>query len=408
MKDLIKCQFQDLGDEWWCVKLPSKSSKAGQYIVGISVSRGEWQAYAALTDDKAAIDDYEIDPMASAEELKRVGATKLEGIVDRGYGDVMCFEVVPNEEYFIQNLEMDNWFCGLFLGTEDEVHAYIDSLVSDEQDEVEVDDEEGEEDEDDDRIDINGVQFSRNKKQLLKVPKKAAGTFVIPDGVEVIGQDAFENCKNLTSVKIPNGVTSIGFGAFYGCKGLTDVTIPDSVTDIGVHAFGYCSSLKSVTIPDGVTRIEINAFHDCSSLTSVTIPDSVTSIRDSAFAYCGSLASIRIPDSVTSIGNYAFYSCHSLKSITIGNGVKTIGDQAFQYCSGLTSVTIPDSVKSISKDAFFSCDNLETVRCSEKIWNAFRRCFPATARRAASIRESTKITLTLGQLKRLVGEARSH
>ena len=35
-------------------------------------------------------------------------------------------------------------------------------------------------------------------------------------------------------------VTSIGEGAFYDCSNLTSVTIPNSITSIGVCAFQYC------------------------------------------------------------------------------------------------------------------------------------------------------------------------
>ena len=56
------------------------------------------------------------------------------------------------------------------------------------------------------------------------------GDVVIPDSVTIIGRNAFERCRSLTSVTIPNSVTSIGSGAFYGCSGLTSITIPDSVT----------------------------------------------------------------------------------------------------------------------------------------------------------------------------------
>ena len=63
----------------------------------------------------------------------------------------------------------------------------------------------------------------------------------IPDSVTFIGNHAFSDCSNLTSVTIPNSVTSIGNFAYYSCSSLTSVTIPDSVTGIGSMAFANCS-----------------------------------------------------------------------------------------------------------------------------------------------------------------------
>ena len=220
--------------------------------------------------------------------------------------------------------------------------------------------------------------------------------------VTCIGNDAFDNCRSLTSVTIPDSVMSIGDSAFRYCTSLTSVTIPDSVTSIGDTAFQYCTSLASVTIPDSVTSIGDCAFMDCSSLTSVTIPDSVTSIGSGAFSNCaaltgiwvtegnshyssdasgvlfskdkttlvqcpGTLAACTIPDSVTSIVGYAFDGCTSLTSVTIPDSVTSIGGRAFDGCTSLTSVTIPDSVTSIGKGAFYDCTSLTSVTIPDSV-----------------------------------------
>ncbi|MCD7796890.1 MAG: leucine-rich repeat domain-containing protein [Clostridiales bacterium] len=52
----------------------------------------------------------------------------------------------------------------------------------------------------------------------------------------------------VSSAVISNGVTSIGEYAFYNCTNLTSITIPDSVISIGKNAFSNCTSLTSITI----------------------------------------------------------------------------------------------------------------------------------------------------------------
>ena len=79
---------------------------------------------------------------------------------------------------------------------------------------------------------------------------------IIPSSVKSIGEEAFYNCKSLTSINIPSSVKSIGEWAFAGCSNLTSITIPSSVTSIGYAAFSYCSSLTSITLPKHITNID--------------------------------------------------------------------------------------------------------------------------------------------------------
>ncbi|WP_461256314.1 leucine-rich repeat protein [Treponema sp. R80B11-R83G3] len=184
-----------------------------------------------------------------------------------------------------------------------------------------------------------GVLYNKNKTVIIQYPAGKAGvSFVIPNSVTNIGDNAFVYSANLTSIIIPNSVNSIEKGAFHGC-----------------------TSLISVTIPNGVNSIEDFVFFDCTNLTSVNIPNSVNSIGYGAFRNCTSLIEIAIPDSVNSIGLSAFYDCKNLTNVTIGNSVNSIKSLAFAGCTSLTSIIIPDSVNSIEDWVFGACHSLTCV-----------------------------------------------
>jgi hypothetical protein len=137
-------------------------------------------------------------------------------------------------------------------------------------------------------------------------------TIVIDEGIEVIGERAFLECRNLKSVVIPKSVMRIGKDAFSGCVNLASVVIPESVAEISEQAFICCSSITSLIISEGVNIIENGAFIYCTSLTSLRIPSTVSRIGNGCFRECANLTSIIIPKEVTSIGWLAFDECKNL------------------------------------------------------------------------------------------------
>ena len=132
----------------------------------------------------------------------------------------------------------------------------------------------------------------------------------------VVGNYAFNNCKNLTGIKIPDSATLISYFAFYECDRLT-----------------------TVNTGDGVSIIDEAAFSDCTNLKGVMLGNNVKSIGRQAFSCCTGLTSIDTPDSVVSIGAEAFYGCVHLKDVTICSGVEYIAQNAFGYITDLTTLT---------------------------------------------------------------------
>lgn len=180
--------------------------------------------------------------------------------------------------------------------------------------------------------------------------------------VETIGNNAFKNCKGITSVAIQN-LRTIGSNAFNGCTELAELyldNINSELISIGDNAFEGCTKLTSVSIPHTVNSIGCYAFSQCTGLTSVTINNAPAVIDSWAFFNCGALATVDLGNAVTAINQFAFTNCTSLTSITLPNTLTTIQAQAFKN-TGLTSVNIPASVNYIGHMAFASCPALQTI-----------------------------------------------
>ena len=240
------------------------------------------------------------------------------------------------------------------------------------------------------KCDVNGIYYILNTKTKLATvtsgETKYTGSVSISStvtygdniyNVTTIGEKAFYDCYELTSVTIPNSVTSIGESAFWGCSGLKSITIPNSVTSIENYAFNSCTKLSSITLSSSLKTIGDHAFYGCSNFYTITIPNSVTSIGEDAFSQCSKMTSVVIPNSVTSLGKFAFEGCSGLKTITIGESVTSIEAYTFSGCP-MTSITIPNSVTSIGQGAFSDCSKLTTITIPSSVTKigtgAFQNC----------------------------------
>ncbi|MGN0546493.1 MAG: leucine-rich repeat domain-containing protein [Acutalibacteraceae bacterium] len=206
-----------------------------------------------------------------------------------------------------------------------------------------------------------GVLFNKNKTNLIQYPAGNTTTkYTISDSVTSIGDDAFKNCYNLTSVTIPNSVTSIDDRAFYYCDNLTSVIIPDSVTNIGWTAFYGCSSLMNVTIPASVIDIGHQAFDYCEKIEYFEVDKNNPNYSNDNF---GALFN----KDKTELIQYP--AGNPRNNYTIPDTVTRVDGFTCSY--NLKSVTIPKSVSSIDSYAFSSCDNLNTVYYSgsPSMWN---------------------------------------
>lgn len=193
-----------------------------------------------------------------------------------------------------------------------------------------------------------------------------------------IGDYAFYEQQKLMTVKLPKTITAIGKRAFSGtCYGLRSVEFQDGLETIGEYAFEGCYSLQSVSTKKGLKSISQCVFHSCASLNSVKIEECMT-IGSDAFRSCNNLVSVSLPEGLQTIGSYAFNGCKSLPSLTIPRGVVTIGSYAFSSCTNLSTIVFPPTLKTIGSDAFYGCYSLKTISLPTSLVNigtdTFRDC----------------------------------
>ena len=92
---------------------------------------------------------------------------------------------------------------------------------------------------------------------------------LVPSGVRVIGEDAFDGCYSLESIELSDTVESVGNFAFSRCKSLKTINIPNSVKNIGAGAFHMYKSLKSVQMPEELETLGSFAFSNCTELEKI-------------------------------------------------------------------------------------------------------------------------------------------
>lgn len=192
-------------------------------------------------------------------------------------------------------------------------------------------------------LDYQGALYTADMKTLIKVPADAA-SFVVPDGVTTIEQNAFCCCDKLTSVTLPESLTEIKTEAFWGCSSLASIKFPKSLTTVGVGILEgtaleklqiseglWSNSTKDDFVQDGaVPSIETLFYGMNWGATNWNIDSlnkSLTSLDLSlykpsfipAYAFAGllGLTEVSIPSSVTNIGYGAFYYCLNLKDVYV-------------------------------------------------------------------------------------------
>ena len=179
------------------------------------------------------------------------------------------------------------------------------------------------------------------------------GNVQVPNRTLSIGQYAFAQLPNLSTVSLPSNFNTIGDGAFSDCTNLVKIT--GNAKEICSAAFNN-TGLSSAFLPNGVISVHSNAFSNCSKLVSAFICPNINYLDSSNLFYnCQNLTDVTISaaDGDAYVINTAmFYNCSALSYIDLQGEITAINSHAFSDCSSLTSIVLPSAISKIDSDFF--------------------------------------------------------
>lgn len=228
--------------------------------------------------------------------------------------------------------------------------------------------------------DVDGVVYSKDQTVLVFYPGgREDAQYTVPDTVQVIGDHAFYNAKNLTEVRLPDGIKIIQANAFQGCKELASVNFPEGLLQIGEGAFCDSEGLFGSDLPDSLVSMGRHAFplmggstyapmtdgwydkeYSTSDGETLTIPEGAVGLTDYLFSE-RTMKHAVLPDSLIYPGAYTFWHSTDLESVKLGSGLIGIEEGDFGKCYALREITIPANVQFIEDGAFIDCTSLERV-----------------------------------------------
>lgn len=201
------------------------------------------------------------------------------------------------------------------------------------------------------------------------------------NGIQKIGQNAFEGDHSIRKVTINEGTEQINVSCFAGCSGITELELPSTLKVLQSNAFQYCTNLTftDFILPENVTILGSGCFQGCDKIEKVTIPAACTTMGGTAFKDCKGLRSAEILAAKGKIGAGTFQNCTALEYVHIGGGVTGINNNPFQGCSSLKTVNITAPLTTIGINCFSGCSSIEEVMLPETLQTLNTSAFQGTS-----------------------------
>ena len=193
---------------------------------------------------------------------------------------------------------------------------------------------------------------------ITMITRPDNANIVVPEGVEKIGDYAFDQWRALREVSLPNTLTNISASAFAHCDYLTfkGNVLPESVNILGDSCFSGCSRLVLNKFPSRVTVIPNYCFYNCWNLTGYMDLSNVTKIGSWAFSST-KISSVTLSEELLALPSECFRSTN-LVTITIPSKISEIPSSCFTGCNLLEQIFFNGDINTIKSSSFYGCTSL--------------------------------------------------
>ena len=229
---------------------------------------------------------------------------------------------------------------------------------------------------------------------------------VIPEGVKIIGADAFKYGSKLERLYLPSTLEQLGDGSFYSCRKLKAV-ICSRIEPCLISGDVFHTTTATLYVPEGskesykkaqgwnnfpmtyegepreqsidnitysfatgedfadITKADIDSLNN----KDLVIPGNlnidgknykVRKIADSVFREA-KIKSLTIEPGLEEIGDGAFHTCSSVEKVILPEGIKTIGSGAFCFCYDLEELRLPSTLENLGEKAFYNSMHIKVV-----------------------------------------------
>ena len=214
----------------------------------------------------------------------------------------------------------------------------------------------------------------------------------LPNTLKTIGSHAFAYCKLNGTLEIPESVTSIDSGAFYGCYDLL-IFIPNNIKTplIGEDSHIFNEPLSNYSYVDGIlyNKNDMLVYFINTNSDTIIIPDGIKGfkfkVKDSyegrtvqSVRYISNIKSIILPDSFI-LKDADFYGFESLQFISFPNSATNIPAACFCKCKEIKQISLPDNIQYINRSAFSGCSYLKQITLSPNLHGISNFAFNHTA-----------------------------